>query len=163
MSDTSFHIEIPELRAFVNRYGREADRRLMNELTTAFVRGGKHVQRAANRLIKGGESSRLAKASFVSTKVSAKQITSTISWANARSDTGFPYAAAYDGGRKAFGPVRAKALRFVVNGETVFAKHVKAFPGTRFMARGLAAAKPQVNAEVRAAVARFAAWLGSGR
>lgn len=163
MSDTSFRIEIPELRAFVNRYGVQADRRLMNELTTGFLRGGKHVQRAANRLIKGGESSRLAKASTVTTRVSASQITATISWANARSETGFPYAAAYDGGRKAFGPVRAKALRFVVNGETVFAKHVKAFPGTHFMARGLAAARPQVNAEVRAAVRRFTAWLGGGR
>lgn len=163
MSDRSFAVDVPDLRTFVRKYGVEADRKLMNELTTGFKRGGTHVQRAANRLITGGESSRLAKASTVRTTVSATQITSTISWANARSATGFPYAAAYDGGRRAFGPVRAKALRFEVGGRVVFAKHVRAFAGTRFMARGLAAARPQVNAEARAAVARFTAWLGSGR
>lgn len=160
MSDRAFHIDIPELRGFAQRYGVEADRRLMNELTTGFLRGGRHVQRAANALIKGGESSRLAKASTVTTRVSANQLSATVSWANARSETGFPYAAAYDGGRRAFGPVRAQALRFVIDGRVIFAKHVRAFPGTHYMTRGLAAARPLVVTEVRASVRRFLGWLG---
>lgn len=159
MVSASFAVEIPGLRAFAQKWGVQADRQLMNELSTGFHEGGKLIQHEANSLIKGGESSNLAKASKVTTTVGGRTIATTVDWSGARSATGFPYAAAVDTGRKAFGPINAKALHFVVDGRDIFTQHVKAFPGIHFRERGLAAGKPKAMARVRAAVGRWTAWM----
>lgn len=161
MVSSSLAVEIPNLRAFAQKWGVEADRKLMNELSTGFHEGGKIIQHEANILIKGGEASRLAKASKVTTTVGGRTIATTVDWSGARSATGFPYAAAVDTGRKAFGPVNAKVLHFVIDGNEIFTMHVRAFPGIEFRKRGLAAGKPKAIARIHAGVDRWAAGMNT--
>ena len=163
MADTvvgaGFVIDTRPLRAEARKWGSLAEKWLMDELTTAFERVGKIAQHEANVLIKGGEGSNLAKASKVTTKVSGIDITTKVSWDAARSESGFPYAAAVDTGRKAFGPVTAKVLRFEIGGEVIFAKWVKKFDGVHFTERGENAAEPKAHDEVERAIDRFVARM----
>lgn len=161
MVSASFAVEIPELRAFAQKWGVQADRQLMNELSTGFHEGGKIIQHEGNVLIKGGESSRLAQASKVTTTVGGRTIATTVDWSGARSATGFPYAGSVADGRKAFGPVNAKVLHFVIDGNEIFTMHVRAFPGTHFHTRGLAAGKPKAIARIHAGVDRWAAGMNT--
>lgn len=74
-----------------------------------------------------------------------------------------PYAYWVDQGR---GPVVAKpgkVLRFWVDGEMVFAKFVKAFPGYHFMEKGLKASEGQINRALDAAADRIARYLSGYR
>lgn len=158
MSDV-FRIDIPELKPFERKWGELANPSLMRELTNAFIKGGQIAQHESNVLIKGGESSNLAKASKATTVVTGSSLTTTVDWSGARSATGFPYAAAVNTGRIAFGPVTAKALHFVIDGRDIFTQHVKAFAGTKFISRGLATAKPKILSEVKSAVGRWRAQM----
>ena len=153
---SSFWIDTRDVRRIARKWGQPAERMLLDELVVSFGRAITAARREANRLIKGGEGSNLARASVQKVTVSGSDVTAEANWDAARSPEGFPYAAAVDRGRKAFGPKTAKALRFGVNGETVFAKWVKAAPAQNFTGKGLERSRARVVGEVNAGIARWA-------
>ena len=134
------------------RFGRESVGIFVNELNAGMEQCGREARKQANALIKGGEGSRLAKSAKITRFVSRTSQGVVVDWNSARSDAGFPYAAAVNTGRKAFGPINAKALRFQIGGRVIFAKRVRAFAGVHFTTRGLAAAKPSFDGYVHAVV-----------
>lgn len=155
----AFSIDVSEVRALAQKIAG-ADRILMDELTTSVLKGTKIAQHDANVLIKGGEGSRLAKASDVTVRVTGKAVSGRVSWDKARSAKGFPYAASVDRGRRGFGPIRAKALRFEVDGRVLFRMRVGPAPAQNFTGRGLRAAEPKILGEIRNGQARFITRLG---
>lgn len=74
-----------------------------------------------------------------------------------------PYAYWVDQGRGPVVPKHKKVLRFWVDGEQVFTKFVKAFPGYHFMERGLKASEGQINRAIDSAADRIARYLGGYR
>jgi len=147
--DSTLHIDTSDIRKKIYyKYGRPAVDILVAEMRTAFQDSGKIAQHEANVLITGGEESNLAKASTVTVRESARDISAIVSWDGARSATGFPYAASVNTGRKAFGPITAKALRFEIDGEVIYTKWVRAFPGIQFTKRGTANARPKIIARM---------------
>lgn len=160
MSDSStgafFAMDVREVRKLARKMGQDAERAFLDEMKLSFGRAITVARREANRLIKGGESSNLARSSAQEVRIYGIDIEAKANWDAARSPEGFPYAAAVDRGRKAFGPVRAKALRFEVGGQVVFAKWVRAAPAQNFTGRGLRAAGPRIVGEVNAGIARWA-------
>lgn len=159
----TFSIDTREVRAEARKWGTLAEKWLMDELTTSFHKAGKIAQHEANVLIEGGESAKLAQASKVTTVVSGIDIATTVDWDDAVSPEGFHYAAAVDRGRRGFGPVNAKALRFEIGGEVIFTKWVGPAPAQDFTGRGAKAAEPKMMAEVNAAANRWAARMESAR
>lgn len=160
--NAAFSFDVSEIRKEIYyKYGRQAVGMLVEELTAGVSDSTKIAQAEANALIKGGAGSRLAKASKVRVKVTRGDIEGTVDWDDARSDTGFPYAAAYAKGRKSFGPITAQALRFPYQGKIVFAKKVKAFPGTQFHEKGLKAAQPKIVGRMNAGVAKWAVRMAT--
>jgi hypothetical protein len=116
--NAAFSFDVSEIRKEVYyKYGRNAVKWLVEELTAGVSDSAKIAQAEANARIKGGSGSKLAQASKVVTRSSAKEIEGKVDWDSARSAAGFPYAAAVDKGRKAFGPKTAKYLRFEIDGE----------------------------------------------
>lgn len=143
--NSTFHMDTSEIRREVYyKYGRRGTDIVTSEMRPAFMDIGKAAQQEANSLIKGGEKSRLAQASTVTVREGARDITVVASWDGARSVAGFPYAAAVNKGRKAFGPVKAKALRFEIDGKVIFTKWVKAAPAQDFTGKGLRKARPRI-------------------
>ena len=160
--NAAFSIDVSEIRREIYyKYGRQAVKWLMEEITAATSDSAKIAQKEANALIKGGENSKLAQASKVTTRMSANEIEGKVDWDDARSAAGFPFAAAYATGRKAFGPKTAKVLRFEVGGEVIYTKWVKAFPGTKFHEKGLKAAQPKIVGRMNAGVAKWAVRMAT--
>jgi hypothetical protein len=159
----AFSIDTREVRAEARKWGANAERWLMDDLTTGFVKAGKIAQHEANVLIKGGEESNLAQASEVTTTVSGIDITTEVNWDAARSKDGFAYATSVDRGRRGFGPINAKVLRFEVGGDVVFAKSVGPAPAQDFTGRGAKAAQPKMLAEINAAASRWADRMEASR
>lgn len=156
---SAFHIDVSEVRALAKTMAG-ADRILMDEMTTSVLKGSKIAQNEANVLIKGGNGSRLAQASDVTVRVSGKTVTGRVSWDKARSDKGFPYAASVDRGRRGFTVIRAKALRFEINGRVLYRMRVGPAKAQDFTGRGLRAAEPKILGEIRNGEARFLTRLG---
>lgn len=71
-----------------------------------------------------------------------------------------PYAWWADQGRGPVRPVTKKFLRFFVNGQEVFTKFAKAFPGHKFMEKGLKASEGQIQRAIDRAADRIARYLG---
>lgn len=160
--NAAFSIDVSEIRKEIYyKYGRQAVKWLMEELTAATSDSAKIAQSAANALIKGGESSRLAKASKVTTRLTASEIEGKVDWDSARSAAGFPYAAAVDRGRKAFGPKTKQFLRFEIDGEVIYTKWVKASPAQDFTGKGLKAAQPKIVGRMNAGVAKWAVRMAT--
>jgi hypothetical protein len=155
--NAAFSFDVSEIRKEVYyKYGRNAVKWLVEELTAGVSDSAKIAQAEANARIKGGSGSKLAQASKVVTRSSAKEIEGKVDWDSARSAAGFPYAAAVDKGRKAFGPKTAQYLRFEIDGEVIYTKWVKAAPAQDFTGKGLAAAKPKILGRMNAGVAKWA-------
>jgi hypothetical protein len=145
--DSTFHVDTTEIRRKIYyKYGRPAVDIVTSEMRTAFQEFGTIARDEANVLIKGGKDSKLAKASKITVREGARDITAVVSWDAARSVAGFPYAAAVNNGRKAFGPIRAKFLRFEIDGKVIFTKWVKAAPAQNFTGRGLTNGRPKIIA-----------------
>lgn len=154
--NASFAIDTREMRRLARKYGQDADRMLMDELTVGMGRAIQIAETEANRLIKGGAGSNLARAAKHKVMVARGVISAVADWDDAVSEEGFHYAAAVDRGRKAFGPKTKKALRWTQGGNVIFARHVKATPGQNFTGRGLDRARTQIMGEMNGAVARWA-------
>lgn len=153
MVQASFQVDTTRIRALARRY-QDADRVVMNELTTATARSIDHARNAANSLIHH-KTGRLASETEVRTQVFARRIAGTARWLA-------PYAKWVEFGR---GPVvakRAKALRFEIDGVIFFRKRVGPAKAQHFTSRGLARAMPRIEAEYRAAAARIARWARGG-
>ena len=154
-----FAVDVSELKKLAYYYkGQDASRIVSEEILDASKKSGNHVLDAANRRIpnKSGKSTgRLANSGKVKVRVNKASVTTTIIW-NAKSDTGYPYAPVIESGRKAFGPITAKALSWVdAGGKRVFAKWVKAYKGNQFASRGLAVSQPQIMGEFQDARTRI--------
>lgn len=161
MAETSVNaalsFDVSEIRREIfYKYGRNAVKWLVEELTAGVSDSAKIAQAEANALIKGGANSKLAQASKVKTRVTSGDIEAIVDWDSARSAAGFPYAAAVDKGRKAFGPKTATFLRFEIDGEVIYTKWVKAAPAQDFTGRGLKAARPKIVGRMNAGVAKWA-------
>lgn len=153
MAGVQFAIDTSQIRALARKY-QDADRVVMNELTTATARSAGHARDAANRLIRH-KTGALAGSAEVRTNVFARKIEAVISW-TARHAQWVAF------GR---GPVvakRARALRFEIDGVIFFRKRVGPAPAQHFHTRGLAQAIPAIEAEYRAAAARIARWARGG-
>lgn len=143
--DSTLQVDTTEIRRKIYyKYGRTAVDIVTSEMRTAFQDFGTIARDEANDLIKGGKESRLAKASKITVREGARDITAVVSWDAARSVAGFPYAAAVNTGRKAFGPVKAKVLVFEIDGKVIFTKWVKAFPGVHYTTKGLRNSMPKM-------------------
>jgi orotate phosphoribosyltransferase-like protein len=93
--NAAFSFDVSEIRREVYyKYGRNSVKWLVEELTAGVSDSAKIAQAEANARIKGGSGSRLAQASKVVTRSSAKEIEGKVDWDSARSAAGFPYAAA---------------------------------------------------------------------
>lgn len=157
-----FAVDTRELRTEARKWGVQAERWLMDDLTTGFVKATEIAEHEANVLIKGGEESNLAKASKRKVTVSGIDIVGEVNWDDAVSKDGFHYAAAVDRGRKAFAVINAKALRWVApGGEIVFAMHVGPAPAQDFTGRGVRAAEPKMLVAINAAASRWAERMGA--
>lgn len=160
--DASFSIDTTELRKKIYyRFGSESVGVFVDELNTGMDQCGRAARKQANALIKGGEGSRLAKSAKITRFVSRASQGVIVDWNSARSDAGFPYAAAVNTGRKAFGPVNKKVLRFEIDGRVIFAKHVRAFAGVHFTTRGLVAARPSFDGYMHAVIFRWRLRTGN--
>lgn len=154
-------IDTREMRKFVYyKFGRAAVASLNHELAFGFTQAAKIARHEANVLIKGGEGANLAKAATVEVHESTTGITAIVDWDGAVSDSGFHYAAAVDRGRKAFGPVNKKFLRFEIDGKEIFTKWVKAAPAQNFTGRGKTAAMPAIMGTINASIHRWAVGQG---
>lgn len=150
-----------EIRKFVYyKFGREAVASLNKELVFSFLQAAKIARHEANVLIKGGEGANLARASKTEVQVSGNDITAIVDWDSAVSDGGFHYAAAVDRGRKAFGPVNKKFLRFEIDAKEIFTKWVKAAPAQNFTGRGKTAAMPAIVGTINGGIHRWAVAQG---
>lgn len=153
MAGVQVSIDTSRIRALARRY-QDADRVVMNELTTATARSANHARDAANRLIRS-KTGQLASSAEVRTMVFARRVEGIVRW-TARHARWVAY------GR---GPVvakRAKALRFEIDGVILFRKRVGPAPAQHFHTRGLSQAMPAIEAEFRAAAARIVRWARGG-
>ena len=153
----SFYIDTREITRLADGLGREAGRTVRNELTTAMERSTQHVETAAKARV-NNRTRNYIKSFIRQVKVGASGIVGLID-NRARSKTGFNYAVTLEFGRKAFGPIKAKALRFAIDGQTIFSKWVKAAPAQHILEFGLRDAAPRIDGEFAAARDRIAARL----
>ena len=106
-------------------------------------------------------SGRLVGSGFTSTVVTGNAIVSESDFL-ARSERGFPYPVAIEFGRRGFGPVQAKALRFEVGGKVVFTQRVGPAPAQHFHTRGLTQATPVIFREMQALETEIARAIEAG-
>ena len=152
---TSFHIDHSEVSRYVARtFGTAGYRRFLNEMTTGFLKGAEIARDESNDLIKGGKGSNLAKSAKVSTRVSGSAIQSIVEWTA-------KYARWVNDGRGPVVAIRARALRFVIDGQVFFRRSVGPSRPVRYAERGLAAAKPAIRDEINAGIRRWVAWAES--
>jgi hypothetical protein len=137
----------------------QVGRVIHKELTDAGQRSGRAARDAANQRIGNkskNSSGRLGQSAVVEgTERAGFSFTTRVVW-NAKSDSGFPYAKVHHDGRNGFTVKNAKALRFMVGGDVIFAKRVGPAAGTKYAERGLQAARPRIAAEHNRAAARIA-------
>lgn len=151
----SFHIDHSEVSKYVARtFGTAGYRRFLNEMTGSFLKSAELARDASNDRIKGGRGSNLAKSTKVSARVSSTAMQSTVEW-TAR------YARWVNDGRGPVVAIRARALRFVIDGQVFFRKRVGPAAAQHFAERGLDAARPKIRQELNAGIRRWVAWAGS--
>jgi len=159
VSDT-FDIDVTEIKRLGETFkSPRVGRIVSNELLTAGQKSGEIVRAAANKRI-GNKSKnstgRLGQsAKVLDTQKAGFTFTTGVQW-DAKSDTGFPYAKVHHDGR---GPVvvkNAKALRFKIGGDVIFAKSVGPAAGTKYAERGLRESRPRIVTEHNRAAARIA-------
>ena len=159
MSD-SFSIDVREVKKLADGLETPQVKRIVgSELITAGQRSGRIARDRGNQRIgnkSGNSTGRLAKSAVVGDTVGAGfTFTTDVTW-NARSDKGFPYARVHHDGRGPVAVVNAKALRFVIGGQVIFAKSVGPAAGSKYAERGLRDAGPQITAEHNRAAERIA-------
>jgi hypothetical protein len=153
-SNRYFDIDTAELEALARAIGNGAEKIVKDEIRLGATRAVVHVKDEANKKINHrsglmGRSWRWRGTwtghSFVMAITNA-----------AKSAAGFPYPVAVEFGRKAFSAIRAKALRFEIGGQVIFAKSVKAAPAQNILGNAATAASARVFAEFDAAKTRIA-------
>jgi hypothetical protein len=142
-SNRYFDIDTAELEALARAIGNGAEKIVKDEIRLGATRAVVHVKDEANKKI--NHRSGLMGRSFVMAITNA-----------AKSAAGFPYPVAVEFGRKAFSAIRAKALRFEIGGQVIFAKSVKAAPAQNILGNAATAASARVFAEFDAAKTRIA-------
>lgn len=152
-----FFVDISELTKLGSKLGQRGQIIVRNELTTAMDRSLVHVQTAANARVhhRSGNYSRSYRRRI---SVGANGIVGTISNV-ATSAAGFMYSRSLEWGRRGFSAIRAKALRFVINGEIIFRKSVGPAPAQHILEYGANDAMPRVYGEFDAAQTRVAARI----
>ena len=155
---SAFAVDVSDVKELAQDFGGpEADRIVMDELRKAGHDSGQIVKKRATTFIKS-QTGRLAQSAVITTKVSARSITTEVEW-RARSSRGFAYSGTVHDGR---GPVvakRAKALHFFIDGQEFFRKRVGPAKGTKFADRGLAAAEAEIVARHQRAADQVAVRL----
>lgn len=143
-----------EIRAFARQFDG-ADRIVMNELTTAFDRGGTVILERARGNInhwRGG----LSRGGKKTTSVSARSIRTLVEFI--AMNKGFNYAIAVEFGRGAIEARNGRVLRFQLrSGQILFRKRVGPAKPQFFLTRAFDASKGSIDREVDAAAARIVA------
>lgn len=142
-----------EVRAFARTMNANADKIVMDELTTALDRGGTTILTRARGNINHW-SGKLGRGGTKQTTVSARAIRVFIEFV--AMNRGFNYAQAVEFGR---GPVvakRARMLRFQLrDGTVLFRKRVGPAKAQHFLGRAFDASRSSLDREVDAAAARI--------
>ena len=142
----SFTVDASEVMALANRI-EGAPRIIKTELTEGMRQSTQLVTQKARQLAPKGATKELSTRIDPQVRVMGLGVEGIVT---ARA----PHAEAIEKGRRAFGPVNKKALRFEIGGKVVFAKWVRAAPAQPFMAPALQQSELEIRATFRRAANR---------
>lgn len=154
-------IDVTDLVAMGRRY-QGADRLVREELIAAGKAAGVAVMTVARADAPRGETGRLAALiGPPEIEVSARQIT-TVVGAHARSPEGFFYPPVVEFGRGPVHAIRAKVLRFRIDGKTLFRPRVGPAAPKPYLMPAPRKAAGRIRAAYATALRRISARLAAG-